>query len=1078
VSGRLWGRAAGVFGLVLALLIGISGAAMASTPTPPAVSKDATAIADWPLPLQQLVVGTAAFQKGPWFTDPSCKDKGGNVGLYINTYMAHEREFMLQLAKSVAPGNADAKAFIDAAGGTNKFQTWPGDDPRVASFTMPTKKACADRLAQWGVPDSASVWGFNWTAAPDATSAKTMQDAATSMQTKDDLDPMNVEKWGQNADTDYIKAHAFFFDCDKADPKDKSFCRGWNLESETLMIGADAWKQAQKSFWDKAGLFFKMVGFGIITSPTWVGVACGFVLTMVGKVLGAVVDYAAKKGMDQVVAFFTGALVTLWGAFTSWMVNFTTPNLLAGGFVDTYNLISGVMLGLAFLGWLAALALAWKRGRLATSIWGALKAVLGIQLVGVFAYFMLTLARQATTLLIAGHVESIQSAKFATSLVAVNPAVGLLAAAFGILGLLCAFIVLIFQIPLVFGYALFGTVAAAGSVHPASSGWLTKWFFNFLSLCWTPFFMVGLSILGQDLVSGLDSNTTQNVGQQMATVLGGLLIMVLLPTTPWLLSSVMSFTTGRVSAAADSLGEKFGSQALSAGSGAAQDGASAAGRALRAGAGDTWGALATMGSNLVSMAAGNAVGSDGDSKSSSGSGTGAGPATDAAGAADGGSAGELLSSGQAAKAAGSGAGAGAGAGAAAAGPAGMAVAAGKALVGNAAEMAQAGAGAEEESSAQERGDSAALGGQPATGDERDTAAGGGEAAGEGSERDRAVAGPAAAMGEEEQAAGPAAAMGEEEQAVAGNEQGMAEYGAVEPAAVGDAQGIDGNGIGEPVESAAATAPAETGAFEPAQQSTLGNGGADLRGGTPTSDGASSIAGGNGDQPADQSAISTVSGGHEPAATAPSGAGGEAGAGATPVSGGDAPAATAADSGAAAALGAAETQTDTPPGDPGRHHVAGTDMPPSSPTSGGIDVGTAAPVGSPTGAGVDAGPVVPVSSPTGGGVDAGAAAPAPAAAPAYSPWWNPDLFPQSGVTGRAVAGSADPVRVDQDVTDSPVLDSGSSAAPPAPRDPPTQPSPAPASGGAAPASSRDGSRSNSSAGGAGDQSILRGVRDRD
>ena len=692
MSGRLLGRAAGVFGLVLALLIGISGAAMASTPTPPAVSKDATAIADWPLPLQQLVVGTAAFQKGPWFTDPSCKGKGGNVGLYINTYMAHEREFMLQLAKSTESGNADAKAFIDAAGGTNKFQTWPGDDPRVASFTMPIKNACATTLAQWGVPDSTSVWGFNWTAAPDAESAKQMNDLLASMKIASDLDPMNVEKWGQNSDTDYIKAHAFFLDCSKAtDKKAVALCRDWNRESETLMIGADAWKAAQKSFWDKAGLFFKMVGFGIITSPAWVGVACGFVLTMVGKVLGAVVDYAAKKGMDQVVAFFTGALATVWGAFTSWMVNFTTPNLLAGGFVDTYNLISGVILGLAFLGWLAALGLAWKRGRLGQSIWGALKGVLGIQLVGVLAYFMLTLAREATTLLISGHVESIQSAKFATSLVAVNPAVGLFAAVFGLLGLLGAFIVLLFQIPLVFGYALFGTVAAAGSVHPASSGWLSKWFFSLLSLCWTPFFMVGMSILGQNLVAGLDSNTTQNLGQQMATVLGGLLIMVLLPTTPWLLSGVMSSTVGRVSAAADAIGEKFSSQALSAAGDAGAAGADTAGRALRAGAGDTWGALATMGSNLVTLGGwgGGGSGAGADTGGAGAGGAGAGGDTADAQATMGGSAGAGAGAGAGKVGAGAG---GAAAGAAAAGGvAGAAVAAGKALIGKSAQMAQGGA---------------------------------------------------------------------------------------------------------------------------------------------------------------------------------------------------------------------------------------------------------------------------------------------------------------------------------------------------------------------------------------------------
>ena len=694
-----WGRAIGVFGLALALLAGLTGGvgvAVADTPALPAVSKDASAIADWPLPLQQLVVGTAAFQKGSWFTDPSCKGKGGNVGIYINTYMAHEREFMLQLAKSTESGNADAKAFIDAAGGTNKFQTWPGDDPRVASFTMPTTKACATTLAQWGAPDSMSVWGFNWTAAPDADSAKHMNDLLSTMKTQDDLDPMNVQKWGQNADTDYIKAHAFFLDCSKAAPTELSLCSDWNLTSERLMVGADEWKAAQKSFWDKAGLFFKMVGLGIITSPAWVGVACGFVLTMVGKVLGAVVDYAAKKGMDQVVAFFTGALVTVWGAFTSWMVNFMTPNLLAGGFVDTYNLVSGVILGLAFLGWLAALGVAWKRGRLGQSIWGALKGVLGIQLVGVLAYFMLTLAREATTLLISGHAERIQSAKFAISLVAVNPAVGLLAAVFGLLGLLGAFLVLLFQIPLVFGYALFGTVAAAGSVHPASSGWLTKWFFNFLSLCWTPFFMVGMSILGQNLVAGLDSNTTQNLGQQLATVLGGLLIMVLLPTTPWLLSGVMSSTVGRVSAAADAIGEKFSSQALSAGADAGAAGADMAGRALRAGAGDTWGALATMGSNLVNLA-GWGGGGDGHVAATGGAGTGgAGGSGDTADAqaTAGQSAGGGGSAGAAAGGAGKAGAAAGGAAAAAGGVAGAAVAAGKALIGKSAQMAQGGGGAD------------------------------------------------------------------------------------------------------------------------------------------------------------------------------------------------------------------------------------------------------------------------------------------------------------------------------------------------------------------------------------------------
>ena len=669
-----------VLGLVLTVLVTLSGVAAADTGGPP-VAANASAIGDWPQALQQLVAGTAAFRTGPWYTDPGCKGHGGNVGIYINTYLAHEKDFWLQLAKSTNQGSnaGDAQKFIDAAGGASGFNTWPGA-AGIATYGMPTKGTCADTLKAWGTPDATSVWGFKWVDTPDEPSMTKMMQIGTP--TGDDLDPHNVAKWGNNSDTAYLKSRAFYLNCDPAGVNTKAGrqCQNWNYGVQNLIVGTDQWKVAHASFWSNVGLFVKMVGFGVFTAPAWVMVGAGFVLGLVGKGLQAVADYAAKKGMDQVVAFFTSGLITMWGAFTSWMVNFTTPNLATGGFMAIYDLIAGIMYGLAFLGWLLALTVAWRRGKLGRSLLGGVRAVLAIQLISIIAVSMLTLARECTKLLIAGHVDSIGSAKFATSLVAVNPVVGLLAAVFGIIGLLVALLILIFQIPLVFGHALFGVIAGAGQANPATSGWLLKWFFTFLSVCWTPFFMVGLSILGQDLVAGLDSNTQQNVGQQMATVLGGLLIMLLLPTTPWLLSGIMSVTAGRVSAAADAIGEKVGGDMMSAAGDAGRSGMESAGRAAAAGGSETWGALASMGSNLMlldQMSNSAGTGESGSGAARSGgntAGSGSGSAAGAGGGRPGGDTSSLA--GDVAQ------------GAASGGPAGAVAAAASALVGGAAKMAQ------------------------------------------------------------------------------------------------------------------------------------------------------------------------------------------------------------------------------------------------------------------------------------------------------------------------------------------------------------------------------------------------------
>ena len=663
---------------VLSLLAAVPASADPGTPAPPAISGEADSIADWPTDLQAIVAGTAAFQKGPWYTDPQCQGHGGNVGIYINYYLQHEKAFMLQLAQSDTAAGGAAKQFLDQATKAGEFDTWPGKD--YARFTMPTRGACADTLKQWATPDPTSVWGFKWADTPDDTSMDQMRKIQNS--TGDDLDPANVHLWSDtDTNTAYVKARAFYLNCPAPDTSASSpggglevqMCEGWNQEVQTLMIGTDTWKQAQVGLWDKVGLFFKMVGFGAFATPIWVMSAMGEVPKLVGKAIHDAVDYAAKSGMDAIVAFLTSGVVWLWGVFTKWMVNFTTPDLTAGGFVLIYGTIAGIFQGIAFLLWLAALAVAWRRNKMMPTIMAGFKANLGMQFVGMGAFLMVMLARECTKLLITDYTTQIQSSKFAVDLVAINPVVALLVAFFGVLGLLVALIMLIFQVPLIYIHVLFAPVAVAGQAHEATSDWFRKWLFRLLSLAWTPFFMVGISIVAQTEVMPLAATSQQNLGQQMMTVLSGLLLMVLLPTTPWLLSGAMSFTVGHASAAADRIGQNAGRKGAEAGADLAKGGAEAAGRAAQSFAGDTWGALSSMGSNLMTLAGMEGGGGSGGGHS----------ANDAAGSATGSGAGAATGGQGAGAATGGGAGAAAGAGAA-----GVAVEAGKKLIGGAAQMAR------------------------------------------------------------------------------------------------------------------------------------------------------------------------------------------------------------------------------------------------------------------------------------------------------------------------------------------------------------------------------------------------------
>ena len=579
-SGRCVARTA-IVGL-LSLVLGLLGAGpVAAEPVPSA--GEVAAVASWPVELQELIAGTAAFRSGPWFSAAGCTDRGGDVGVYINTFFEREAAFRDQLRATLAAGDADAAGLLAAAGPGDVF---PNGD---RAFRLRTGVCAADLLA-WISPDPESPWGFRWASRPDEASLERMRQQAPT-EHGGVLDPLSV----CTDPGSYACSRAFFVNCDQAAEVDRQRCLDWNIGVQQHLSGLSNWVAANTGVLERVGQFLAGVGVGFWAGGAWAVDALGWVLGKAGEAVG----WLAKKGMEQVVAFFTQGAVDLWGMVTGFLVEFESADLAGGGFVATYNLVSGLMLALAFLVWLAGLAVAWRRGRLAGSVGGAVRAVIGIQAVGAVAWLMLQLANEATAALISAQQRQLGSADFTVSLIQVNPVVGLLAAVLAVLGMLGTALILLFQAPLVLGHALFGPTAAVGQAHPATEHWLGRWFIRLLSLCWCKFFMVALMILAQNLLASTSANAARSLGQQLFSVLSGLLLMLLLPTTPWLLSAVMSFTVGHASAAADRMGQRLTAAAGAAAMHAAPAAAGAGVMQARA----TTGALATMGSNLRALSA-------------------------------------------------------------------------------------------------------------------------------------------------------------------------------------------------------------------------------------------------------------------------------------------------------------------------------------------------------------------------------------------------------------------------------------------------------------------------------------------
>ncbi len=215
----------------------------------------------FPADLKKFVGGTPEFKDGPWFHDPDCVNKGGNVGMYINAVMKDEPRLLYWSAPPEA-------RLLMAAGDPNKE---PADLPRTFPASSADRDAyhlsenyCADDLRSWSTPAD-NAWGFIWAPGPDPDSLEAMKPYAANADDPDAL-IRRMAKPCESAGSPFCQK-AFFVDCGKTLSNQDILkrCVAWNTDVANLFAGIAHYIDQHTSWLDKIGQFFGAVGTAEIT---------------------------------------------------------------------------------------------------------------------------------------------------------------------------------------------------------------------------------------------------------------------------------------------------------------------------------------------------------------------------------------------------------------------------------------------------------------------------------------------------------------------------------------------------------------------------------------------------------------------------------------------------------------------------------------------------------------------------------------------------------------------------------------------------------------------------------------------
>jgi hypothetical protein len=401
--------------------------------------------------------------------------------------------------------------------------------------------------------------------------------------------------------------------CSTTNPEDLAPCRGFYIACDGAITQQEdqrcqAWNSFSDDYIERMNTVLRKAytQYGILVDGSDQTIN---VIKSPGEVAQEFLNWIAKKGMEQVVSFIVSGVTKLWTVFMRIATDFSAPQVTGVAFASVYNLVAGVALALAFLGWLVTLASSWRRGHLQFSLFGGIKAAAGVTLAGVGAILMLQLAHDCTKSLISAGGDIAQQADFTTSLAKANPLVAIIAGALIGVSLIFAIIFMVVDAALVLMWTLFGSFAAAGQVHQATSGWLWKWAARGTAMAWAPFFMVAVMLLSQALLLPLDPG--EDPVEQVVDVVQGLALCLLLVLCPWLLWELVDFVGDRIGGPAASGG--VAGRVASTGS---QRGAAATGGAAGA-------AVRTMVANAREFGRGFAEGPQGGAAGGGQSGGGA-----------------------------------------------------------------------------------------------------------------------------------------------------------------------------------------------------------------------------------------------------------------------------------------------------------------------------------------------------------------------------------------------------------------------------------------------------------------------
>lgn len=469
-----------------------------------------------PLALRQYVPDSPEWQRAAWMTTPPCRDRGGDFSMYSAALIRD----MVPLLEHFQPDFAN----IDANAPERKEILARGYRDIATQLSVPAGY-CVASLRQWARPNAGyKPFGFEWGAVEYEWGADTTEQHGVY--------PFAMCSRTQTS-ANVVSCRGFYISCDGAtSQQDHLACETWNAFSDDYVLRMNT-----------------VIKHAYDTVPAVGG--CPQCITTRTKTPGELaqefLDWSVKKGMEQVVSFVVSGVTKLWAAFVRITIDLMSPAIGGVGFTSVYNLVAGVALSLAFLGWLVTLAGSWRRGHMAFALFGGVKAAAGVTLAAVGAILMLQLADECTKSLVTAGGDLVNSADVTASLAKVNPLVAVIAGAVMGVSLLFAVVFLVVHPALVLIWALFGSIAAAGQVHPASSGWLLKWASRLTALAWVKFFMVAVLLLAQALLLPIDSG--DEPVRQVVDVVQGLAVCVLMVSCPYLLWELVDFVGDRVGGA-------------------------------------------------------------------------------------------------------------------------------------------------------------------------------------------------------------------------------------------------------------------------------------------------------------------------------------------------------------------------------------------------------------------------------------------------------------------------------------------------------------------------------------------------